>query len=67
MSSAEQLVTDRALASEPAPEVVAGDFEEAFDVGPPADAILDAPNDAETFDDWAYDTEEEYPCDQEAC
>jgi hypothetical protein len=43
------------------------DDEEAFDPGPPPDAILDAPCDAETFDDCAYDTEEEYPCDQEAC
>lgn len=44
------------------------DAEEIVDLGPPVDAILDDPYDAEIFDDCAYDTaEEEYPCDQEAC
>lgn len=46
----------------------APDDQETFDLGPPVDAILDAPCDAEIFDDCAYDdAEEEYPCDQEAC
>lgn len=40
--------------------------QEIFDLGPPVDAILDAPCDAEIFDDCAYDTMEEYPYD-EAC
>jgi hypothetical protein len=57
-----------ALVAEHEPDIAAPDDQETFELGPSVDAILDAPYDAEIFDDCAYDTvEEEYPCDQEAC